>query len=849
MGGIRQFDFIVGPETSTPPTATDPSVSADLVTYGFLQDKWYWANAVANNAALKAITSTNRIDNQVRWNDGGQAFYYFDGGSSATDDGDSILTPDDVPGTGRWLKIAGSGGGSSATSGMEALLQKLSNEKFNVITEDLDSSAGLSGRYQPTQKQFSATLLRQYTSGASTIEIVWNAISVNSSDKNMDSATGWSATGAGTNLTATSTAGEFYIGTAALKFDKDNSATAAGIRYDQGSQIFSVGANTRVWVKAKLASVTGLSNIKLRMYADTTSNFRTFTASTQYDGSGFVVGENLILWDISTGGTASGTGWDYTMLSRYQELELTTSSAGQTYTGQIFDSLAFSYGNIADFGVIANEFTLHDNSNKNDIIIDSANTRHDGKLTLAATVANTYVGGISGAARGQVKRSTMAIDGDSMIKMDNDSALSGAVTTTQEVRFGSFARETLSGSFKIMADAYASQVYKVTAVGGSTIDVADPSDQHLNLLNGDTIDIFRPYRMAGKVAYVPLASRGLSANSSASGGTTTLTLTTTSIAVGDYAAKRHVGTAKVSVVGVSANESFGSATIAALPDGYQLLNNGIYYPNPANIWAHYRLGGFNDVDALRNRFGTGVTLTKEGSPNLQDSFYNGQFSASGWVASTVLSHSITDSSQISGDVGDSATLIFSFWYYVSAHTAATRGLFNRFNGGGGTGYIVELDASNKFAVVTNGVANYTGSITPATGVWHHAVVMLKDGVGSGSYVWEDGIKSAGFTATITSSGTKFRIGNQTDTAADGPATNVKMADLLIQRNGPDITDGQVQQIFNGGNPTPVGDAWLQRYMWAVTSQSGQKFSGKIPSSRSTTAVMPAFSKVALLQTS
>ncbi len=57
---IRQYDFIVGPETSTPPTAGTPSDPSDLVnlTYG---NEYYGMNVSGSRSSPNAITASGGI--------------------------------------------------------------------------------------------------------------------------------------------------------------------------------------------------------------------------------------------------------------------------------------------------------------------------------------------------------------------------------------------------------------------------------------------------------------------------------------------------------------------------------------------------------------------------------------------------------------------------------------------------------------------------------------------------------------------------------------------------------------------------------------------------------------------
>jgi len=118
MGAVREFKFIVGPETATLPTAGTPSLDTDLVTKLF-GDTTYarrasWLESVQTVAAAKAITAAIRVDNQSLYIDDLAAYFTFDAASSDADDGTTILQPD--AGTGRWIRRADRAAASGVSS-------------------------------------------------------------------------------------------------------------------------------------------------------------------------------------------------------------------------------------------------------------------------------------------------------------------------------------------------------------------------------------------------------------------------------------------------------------------------------------------------------------------------------------------------------------------------------------------------------------------------------------------------------------------------------------------------------------------------------------------------------------
>jgi len=848
MAKVRSYEFTTGFETSTIPDPGTPSAANDSISLGYLEDESYWGAPVASYAAMRSLDTDQRRDRQVRVVDtGGGELWIYDSANTSVDDGTTVLKPDDLGGgdPGRWLVVSagGGGGGGGSGSSIDQVIQKIEMERAGIYTKDVDNMLATGGGYKPDQKFYEGNLMRNYSSGASTVEVVWNAKYVVSGDPNYDSSTSWSATGAAASVGTTSTAGQFVVGTSAIKFDKNGTATEAAVRYDIGSQSLGLASNTEAWFYMYLPSVTGLTNIVLRIYADSTSNYRTFTATSQFDTSAFAVGLNLIKIDLSTGGTNSGTGWAFaSQLVRYVEVGVTTSSAGQTYTGVAFDALYFSYRYPNRINVIGSEFSLFDNSIRQEVLIDAANTAHSGRLTLNASFASNVAGGLSGTSRGRILRSTMLMNGDDIIIMDNDSGLSGTVTTTQDMRIGVKFRESESGDYPVIIDALDTQRYETTAVGGSTIDVSDPVNTIANLKNGDAVDIFRPQWIDHRAYYKHIASRSLTADATHSSGTTTLTVTTTSLAVGDIVCKRHLSHASLSVVAENGNEAFTSLSLDTDPNGVQLIDTGLSYPNRESVWSHWALGASTNAEAVRNRFGTsGLGLTANGSLNLQDEFLKGRNSASGYSASNYFSLTSSETEAISGDPADTALLQLSFWTYRTGETSVDRPIVMRFSAGNGWNLYFKGSAAT-FAVATQGTDRVTMTSVPTNQWVHHFVVLNSSGTNCIAYL--NGTPTARFASSISDPGTQFRIGSTTGS----DFFNGKVADLVIWRNGTELSQSQVQQIYNGGFYRSIGLSGVQRYKYTASGLSGQKATLKVRATRTTTAVRPAFDFVGTIKT-
>jgi len=851
MGRVRPYDFVTGIETSTVPNPGTPSAANDTISLGYVNNLSFWAAPVVSVASMRALTAVQRADNQRRVVDATQAVWYFDSASTGVDDGSTILTPNDVPASGRWLIApGGSGGGGGGGTGIDLVLQKLEQERYQIFTTPIQNSGGLSAAVKPEHKFYEANLLRDYVSGGADMDIVWNGRAVNDADINYDSATGWTAGvgSAAASIGTTSTAGQFTIGTGAVKFDKNGSAVRAGVRYDRTAQTLSLSDQTRAWVYVYLPSITGLTSIYLMIFADTTGNYQTFTQATNHNAGALVVGLNLMLFDVSTGGTAVGTGWDHTKLSRYVEIgvDTTAGGAGQTYTGVAFDALYFSYRYPERLRVDGSEYTVFDNSIRSDIKSAVSNTKHDGPQTLSATVANNIAGGTTGTARGRIMRSTMLIEGDGLIVMDNDSALSGGITTTQDVRTGFVTRGSVSGSMPVVVDVLATQAYPATVIGGSTIGVTDPENTTANLKNGDAIDIFRPFYIDGVASYALQAALSLTADATHSAGVTTLTLTTAGLLVGDIVCKRHINTVGLSMVTESSLENFSSLSLDTAPDGVQLIETGMLYPNSQFVYAHWTLGGNSSAEATRNRRGPGPSLTVGGTLNHGNTFRNGQRATSGWSTVNTLSIPAAAAVGLDGAPSSNTRLQFSAWLNFSTSAVSQWILCKDNSLVSAGGYAIFLNVPGQLLFYIGGVLMLTTAPLPVS-VWNHIVVLMES---SGAFaIYVNGIRTvAAGTNSMALSGQPFNI-TGLGTGFSAPLdTTARMADVVAWSNGPALTQSQVLELYNQGQHRILGSGPLQRYKYTATGQTGQRATVKARMTRTTTAVRPIISKIGTIVT-
>lgn len=831
MGKIREYQFVTGIETSTVPDPGTPSAANDTISLGYLNNMSYWAAPVDAYADMRALDDEQRVDQQRRVVEGPQEIWYFDESSTSTDDGATVLKPDDLGSLdpGRWLidSSGGGGGGGGGSSGIEQVAQKAESEKSGVFTEALDNSLYTSGVPRFIDSVV-GRLLKDTSSGVSSLEIAWNPIFLNDSDKDFDSATDWTATGAGASLTTNGTTKQ--IGSNSLSFDKNGTAAEAAIRYDRGSQNFAVGSNTEVFFYVNMPSITNFSNIVFRIYKDSTSNYRTYTKTTDISGNAIATGWNLIKVDlVNDSGTNTGTGWTYTDLSLYIEIGV-TATIGQTYTAILVDSLMFSISQPQYLGLNGQEVTIYDTSNRESVVIDSSNTLYAGRLTLAAATTNAFNGGTTIATAAGIQRISMAM---SNYQIGFDSTLSsGNIATTQEIRLSRKLRDSVSGSATTVVDMATPQMASVSTVGVSTIEIQDPSDLSANYANGNTVDVIRPMYVDGETSYKYISTKTLTAGSSHSSGITTLTLSVTGIAVGDLVVKRSLVTS-ISAVAETANEAFTAATLDSSPNGIHILDNFLNYPFRDKVIGHYTFGGTTGSNNIAPN--PIIPLSPTGTLNPNEEFLYGRKSTSGWSGANYYVISSTYASYFHG----AQRTVMSLWFYGTAFNGTNRNIFNFFNAPN-TGIILYMDQSSNAI----GLFNESQVVTAPynVGKWNHLLFTIFDG---NTYIHVNGSKSSVSTNPNANASLNAVIG--TNATGSGAALNStdRLSDLVIWNNCPEFSDPLVQSMYRNGNYVPFNVGSV-RYRYVDNGVTGQKISTKVSLSRTTTGVNPVILKEGLL---
>jgi hypothetical protein len=849
--GTRRYDFLVNVSTSDAPTAGDPSATGDTLTLGYA-DKTYarrrdlgWT--AASYAALKALTTTGdnqRYDGQVRLITDTHELWEFRSASSATDDGESVLAPDS--GTGRWhiLSSDAAGGGSGSANNLELLAFKLEQDILDGKQTKLDNSTGEAFFAAMDFEGVSGSLMENYTSGGSSIAIGWDLQTLNNSSQNIDSITNWSATNAGASLAASNTAGEFKVGTHGLKFDKDNSATTAGIRYDRGSQNFALSAHWRMFFNIKLPSLTNLTNVYIRVYADSTSNYAQWNLLSNYAGTALAADWNFMFVDLSTTPSSTGgTGWTKSSLVRYVEIGVTASSSAQTYTGIIVDGVFFSFGNIKTWGVPGSEFTIFDTSNKNNLVVSSANASGDGMLTLAASLSNSYTGGLGGSSAGRLKRTTLETVSQSLT-FDTDLA-SGTIANQQEARISAMMRESLSGNFQGFIDLFQPEIFEVKAISGNSVSGEDYGNVSANCVSGNVFDVFGALYRDGRGYHIHKGTVTLNANSShdATRAYVNLPLVSSSIiAAGDFLAKRAV-TGQLSVAASGADESFQAEDLIDSPNNIELIDAFVPFPYQQNVQASYRLGGVTQSDAVRNRFGTHSDLTLNGSPVLNGEFFKGRQAVT----------NISDSNYFSKTQADVyiQRLMVACWFYNSVgFTGTFRTLFNFYEDSNNDIRVIAAASSNELSLLTReaGSPTSTTSIPLKVNGWNFIVFGVQQGVSS--FIYCNGVYTSFTAGAIGGGGETYTVGRLGSTTGFDLEPGDRLADMVLWQGAPSLNSAQCDLLYNQGNYRPFNQGKSLRYRYELNSTSGQKLSMKATVNKNTSVFKsPYLQKMGMIKVS
>ena len=870
----RRFDIDAGFATSTVPTVEDAVNPEDTPNFGQVALKSSWGDHVTNITAVKAIAASDRFDGQVVSIDG-QILYQFDSDSAATPDDDTVLQPD--AGSGRWHKVTS--GGSAGVSGIsvEMVEQSCSLKHAGITVPEFDIS--LCEAFAEDGAPIEGFLLSAYVSGTA-MDIAWNPKFLDSTNKNSHFEAGYAAV-TGTDAANIDTEGTTKkIGSSATSWDKSaGTSVNSFIQHDLGSgNGISLAGHRQVLVFVNMPSVTNLSTISIRLSdeGDNPTNYEQYDASLQFDGSAFATGWNLVGFDLDGSSTTTGTGWAPTQLLRTFAIGVVTSSAAQTYTNIVFDSLVFvedsgdtvipSYEQIAQAGF---RYAISDTSNREYMIISSASARVIGNITLAAGLTNGYAGGTASV----VMRSQLRIDGNNRSEFNSTTDIvgaslsSGASDLTQNVCVSrtlneSLTNATIATTVQLSTELTFDVIDTPTATSVTAVDTVDQSAE---LLSGATLHVFEVYVNAGKRAYRYTGSDiTLTSNSTWLSNVLTLpvssgdaTVVDTAIAAGGYALliKAEDVAVELSCVSAGSNDSFSAVTI----DEINLVDVGLAYPKPSAIYGHFlkltpsrSTSTYGAMNVKQGAVGADLTVNGTGAASFARDFKNGQLAAGVFSDTNYLAVGtvVGDSALLNPDSGAAGTVAASFWIYpITASPAAHNMIIARDDTV--NGYFLYMSATTRQIVLTfvGGSATVATSAALNVNEWSHVAVVMQDG--GSSAIWVNTVKTSASGNTITaSSSSPLGIGRRPSTASQ-PCADCYLADMVFWSGSlgtAALSDAEIQSIYNGGRHRILGVSPGPTYRGEVTNLSGLNLAMNVEVARTTNAVHPFLTLAAAVKT-
>lgn len=760
------------------------------------------------------------------------------------------VNPQDAA-TKAYVDAAVGGGGGGGINARQSLEQKADNERSGFGASDsLDNAVGTGFVGPPNDYLIKGVLMSPYTAGGTTLDIVWDPKVLSTADPNTASTTGWGGFAAAGSVT---TSGTVQVGTTtAISFDKTNAGVFSGVQYDYGSNTFSTNGYSTVYFNIFLPSVVGLANVSLYVTSDNT-NIQQFTTTTDAAGNALVGGQyNLVKFDLTSAGTVNaGTGWAYPSPFRYMAPGIETTVAGTTYSGILISGLWLENTNFAQFVQKGYEFDIYDDTNSEDVQIDSASAAVEGPgVTISAALANNYVGGI-GTAEAAVYRNTLSI-GRFQATMGHTSqsgfALTGTAALQQTGRIATNLRSSMvAQSVGAFVDVNTPQVYRVTAVAPGSVDVYDPADTSADLLNGETMLDFQTLPNGQTTNYAFRNSAAMNGNASHSGSTTTLSFAVNpvGIAVGDYIVKDHVA-ASYSAAAFAGNESFSSlaADIVASPNGYILADAGVSIPQATKVFSYWSLSG---SQGIANNYGPGANLTQVGTLSNGNDFLAGAYSSSGFVTNTNF-YGISASQSL--PINNKSQIAVSLWLYpVGCGTG--RGILGMTDSSGTQGWGINYGATGTCTVeIGNASGIVRSGVVLNTGQWNHIVAQYTSGVANGTQIYVNGalVQSGTFTVSATTQG--LSLGQSGNPADSWLGTSLSSSDKLAQVviwEGTQLTANEVAQIYNNGKSQVLGFSPNLKYRYLVAPVSGQHLGLKVKLNRDTTGVTPFVRKYGITQ--
>lgn len=427
----RQFDFINGPETSTPPTVGTPDSSDDLITLGFADDRYTQGGAaVADITALKAVASAERRDGDFFVVKSTNNIYRFDSASAVTGDDNFYLTP--AVGSGRWVRIT-----------------------------DLDKAVTFTDTTQSTTKDTGAMVLEGGLGVEKNLNVGGNAVITGNLTVSGTTTTINSTTYdvVDPNITVNKGGTTAAANTAVAGLTVENSGTSARFGYDSSLtsrfKAGDLGSESEIITAAGAQTMSGAKTFSTAVnITDTTQSTTKDTGSLILEGGLGVekninVGGNAVITgNLTVSGTTttiSSTTMDVT------DPNITVNKAGSTTTANtavagITVETSGTSGRLGYDSTLTSRFKAGDSGSESEIITAAGTQTLSGAKTFSAIVA------VSNTTQA-TNKDTGCVVLEGGLGVEKDTYIGGSLVVTGNV--------TVNGT--------------TTTVNSTTLDVVDPN--------------------------------------------------------------------------------------------------------------------------------------------------------------------------------------------------------------------------------------------------------------------------------------------------------------------------------------------------------------------------------------
>jgi hypothetical protein len=698
-----------------------------------------------------------------------------------------------------WIDISGGTGSDNS----ELFRGQLAAEHSNIFSTQL--LYGIGSSFQKIRTQWQASLIENYTASSTDMKIVVNPLIIPT-----NATTGWTGNGGAGSITTSATTKTDAL---SLQFAKDNSTTYASVQYNPTDGL-GVSLNKNFWVFVNLSTVTQVTSICLQLSKDTGfTDAASWNITTNYAGAALAIGWNLLHLNLDTTPTAViGAGWlpdEDTVVAL--QIGPRTSAAGQTATVLLS---AFTFADSTGLYTEKGEtLTIYNASTRDEMQIDVSSLDYQGVIILTAALANSY----SALTTTKIYRTIPDIG---LGRCTPVAGLSGTVSLTQEVRLAKYFPAVVPSADVSLTYAFGTQkILKIKAVGGASIDVYDPNDNHLQFVTGNKLRAITAYAADGTGSFAASSvNPTLTGNATHASGVTTIPVAVAGLSVGMYIFKEQI-TPYVSLGNAGTNESWQAMTF----DSIIVESIGAQYPAQANLFANWNLGG---TDGFINQSGPGAQLLENGTVPKTVPFFNGQFAAGPFSAVNYYNLTLAQSLPFKFDVLGLLTSV-SFWLYYDALPVATETVWSD-----EPGSTMQWDnVTGKLVQYFNGAGLVYHSTVLLPKTWYNVVVSFAGPTSINNNWWVNGV-NAPFTQSATDhSASRLRIGRDSTGAS---IFSGYLAQFIIYTNY-NVLQADRLIITNNNTPIRFGPYQAIFMKYVKLGMAGQKLSAKLSFAKTTDA--------------